>query len=51
MELQIKQVVTKNSHHFISLLIVHVENIQVVKAAIERFADLEFKVNNSVKNS
>ena len=43
--------VTHHSHHFVSLHIVHIENVQVVETTIERLTDLKLQVYCTVKYS
>lgn len=39
---EVKDVVAHNSHHFVGLHVMHIQNVQVVETAVEGLADLEF---------
>lgn len=51
MKLQIVEMIAHHSHHFIRLHIVHVENIKIVKAVVERFGYLELEVHHTVEDT
>jgi hypothetical protein len=50
MKTKTKYVIAHNFHLLISLHVMHVQNVQIVKAGIERIADLKLQVNNRIKN-
>lgn len=51
MKPQTKYVTGQNFHLFISLHIMHIDNIEIVKTVIERIANFEFQINYRVKYS
>ena len=42
MQFEIEEMIAHDSHHFVSLHIVHVEDVEIVEAVVEGLADLEF---------
>ena len=50
MKVQIEEMVAHNSHHLVSLHVMHVENVEVVKTAVERLTDLEFQIYDSIEH-
>ena len=43
-------VIAHNFHLLISLHVMHVQYVQIVKARIERIANLKLQINNRIKN-
>jgi hypothetical protein len=43
--------VAHDSHHLVSLHIVHVQYVQVIETVVEGLTDLVFEVNCAIENS
>ena len=50
-EFEVEDMVAHNSHHFVSLHIMHVQNVQVIETAVERLADFELQIDCSIEYS
>ena len=50
-EFEVEDVVTHNTHHFICLHVMHIQNVQVIETTVERLTDFEFQIDCSIEYS
>jgi hypothetical protein len=50
-QFEVEEVVAHGAHHLVGLHVVHVQDVQVVEAAVEGLADLEAQVHHCVEDA